>query len=420
MSLFSRLFRNPPRFTPPASGARLLVETLEGRAVPAAHVFTHMPGHSAAARHLLTGRETTYDFNDDGKPDRVIVGATKYNAKGQVLESRAYGDFNYDGVIDYTAVTTNSYDTRNLLVGRTFSVAFTGGFSYHSTVTFTNDSRGNPVKTQGSFAYDFNGDGITDFSGTDSSTTTYDNKNNPLTATFTEDDGADGTTDYAETDTYTYDNQGNQLTAKYAFAYYGSGVVVYSETDAVTNTYDGRGNLLTTKFTADYFNDGVIDSVGAGTLTYDSKGHLLSARFVYDYDNNGTTDEVDTTANTYDPNGNLLTSKFVIMGGDGTVYFAETDTYTYDSKGNQTSSSFAYDFDGDGTADATSTGTFSYDSKGNLLTAHYADYEGTTAVDGATYTYTYDNQGNRTSVSGAIDTNGDGVTDYTFTTVFTY
>src|SRR5262245_8037409 len=179
MSLFRLLFGYVNH--KPSARVKLGVESLEGRVVPAAHVHGwFLPGHSAAARGLVTERQTSYDYDGDGQPDELYGGATAYNAKGQVVAAKFYGDFDNDGVYDYTVDSAYRYDNRNLLTGETILVHGVFG-DVREDFTFTNDAHGNR-----------------------------------LTARILIDDGADGTIDAVATQTNTYDVHDNQLTTRFA------------------------------------------------------------------------------------------------------------------------------------------------------------------------------------------------------------
>src|SRR5437762_82407 len=115
------------RLTGSASRRPLLrIERLEDRAVPsAAELGPPLPGHSAAARGLASGVEEVIDLNHDGVPDAIYVGSMSYNAKGELLHERASGDWDHDGVVDYTVTVDNMWDNPGRLTSQTSVVDYT-------------------------------------------------------------------------------------------------------------------------------------------------------------------------------------------------------------------------------------------------------------------------------------------------------
>jgi hypothetical protein len=365
---------------------KLQLEHLELRTLPsAAPMGVHLPGNSAAARGLECETQLVYDFNNDGAPDRGYGGTYRYNARGQVLEERYSGDYNFDGQLDYTALTKFIYGQGNRLVGQTLTYEDVGGVRYLSTTTFVNDSHGNPLQTL--VVFDSGCDGTTD--AVIKTVATYNHKNKPLTSLLLCDYGNDGSFEYTRATVSTYDTKGNLLTSQYAGDTNDDGVI--DDVGLIVATYDSKGNLLTRRSTADRNNDGTVDSLEELTNSYDAKGHLLTARLIGVDENYGYA-YVQNTANTYDAKGHLLASwRGTDSSGDGVADEVFASTYVYDAKGNLLSRRYVDDWNNDGTHDCVAAEAYSVDSKGN-----------------------------RTGVTCSYDLNCDGVIDYQFSEQFTY
>ncbi len=358
------------------------------------------------------GNTTTYvldshgDVTEEEQPGGVDQEWT-YNSAGRVL---TYTDGN-------NKTTSYAYDSLGRLATITEPTAGS------PTIRYTYDSAGDETS-------------VTDEVG-DTTTYTYD----PMGRVLTEEDPVQAA---AGRDTaFAYDADGNPITKTETPG--GTGFITNQTT---TYTYNARNELASVTDALDNTTTYVYDPAGNETVevdplgnrttyTYDNDSNMLTAKdalgtttYTYDAD-----DEV--TAET-DPNGNTTHFGYNNLGEETTVTLpglSSPTTYTYDEDGdllkttdpNNHVTSYVYNALNEETSTTNADGdttSYTYDGDGNVLTesdglGHITSY-GYDAMDrevtqtqpsgGGTTSYTYDGAGDLTSVT---DPDGN-VTSYTY------
>ncbi len=186
-------------------------------------------------------------------------------------------------------------------------------------------------------------------------------------------------------------------------------------------TYDKAGNLISYTDTLKDDDDGdgrYYINIKEEIWTYDKAGNQTSHTNKPDYDGDGKYDYLTEEIWTYDDNNNQTSYLYKSdYDGDGTYKVNKTEawTYDYDNEGNLIFSTYKRDNNGDGIYDYMTQATRSYDVNGNL-TRYALDEDGNGSADYIlTFTIKYDAQGRLTEYNYAVDQQGDGITDESWT-----
>jgi hypothetical protein len=253
-----------------------------------------------------------FDTDGDGVVDSRTTGTTRFDKRGNVVESRVDADNDGDGTTDLSVVTSRQYTHRGGLASETITETGLGGSSVTKTMVHY-DQQGRAIGYEQ----------VTSPSGaTRTVIAELDRRGRLVDYHEVADTDGDGLIDVTREQESTYDHRG-RLIAETSRMTTGSFATVF----ALTTVYDGAASTTTT--TTDDGADGSIESISISRSVTDARDRIIQW-VSEDFDGDGSVDFTQTESNTFDKQGRLvLRVTEGDINGDGVTDWTSTFTTAF-------------------------------------------------------------------------------------------